>query len=135
MLVAGQWLWVGTGKGLVLIFNISRAVPETETAIAVLAQKSSETATLAAEEHSSNGTGHGLLTAELAETSPIIEEPNPGRTARSDYYHNRRTAFGRTLRGPSMKQAKLLPAVFQLQYENSYHLAQAESVKVLLSMG
>lgn len=133
MMVVGKWLWLGTGKGLVVIFNISR-VPESETAIAVLTQKSSENAALTSEE-ASNDTGHGLLTADLAETTEI--ETKNVRGTGSDYYRNRRTAFGRTLRGPSMKQikkAQQMPAVFQCQYENSYQLAQSEAVKVLLSM-
>lgn len=139
-MVAGTKLWLGTGKGVVLIFSVSGAVPETEAAIARLAQNTNELAVATeAEERGSCGAGHGLVTAGLAGEGASQEIHLPSieptwRRNRSDYYRNRRTAFGRTLRGPSMRQVQRSPAVFQLQYESSYQLVQAESVRVLLSM-
>lgn len=145
LMVAGGHLWVGTGKGVVVIFSVSEAVPETKAVIAQLAQNTSEPPVVTVEEGSSSRTGQGLVTAGLTGegTSQEMAEPSTESTQREDrsgYYQNRRTAFGRTLRGPSARQSKrntspsLSPAVFQLHYESSHQLAQAESVRVLLSM-
>lgn len=144
-MVAGGYLWVGTGKGVVVVFSVSEAVPETKAVIAQLAQNTNELAVVAVEEGSSTRTGQGLVTAGLTgEGAPQeIDETSAESTQRkdrSDYFKNRRTAFGRTLRGPSTRQTKTntstspSPAIFQLHYESSHQLAQAESVRVLLSM-
>lgn len=145
LMVAGGHLWVGTGKGVVVIFSVSEAVPETKAVIAQLAQNTSEPPVVTVEEGSSSRTGQGLVTAGLTGEgiSQEMAEPSTESTQREDrsgYYQNRRTAFGRTLRGPSARQSKrntspsLSPAIFQLHYESSHQLAQAESVRVLLSM-
>lgn len=146
-MVAGDHLWLGTGKGVVVVFSVSEAVPETEAAIAQLAQNTSEPAVVTVEEAGSSASkaGQGLVTAGLTGgegASQEIDEPSTESTwrERTDYYQNRRTAFGRTLRGPCVRQTKRTtspsssPALFQLHYESSYQLAQADSVKVLLPL-
>ena len=139
-MVAGHSLWLGTGKGAVLIFTVSGAVAEPEAAIAKLARASNLLEVVAEEGGERGGrAGQGLVTEVLPgerasqELGAATAGPAEWRD-RSDHYRNRRTAFGRTLRGPSVRQAQRSPAVFQLQYENSYQLTQRESVKVLLPM-
>ena len=135
LMVSGGRLWIAAGKGMVLVFTVSGAVAETEVAIVQLAQERSELAQLT-EGKSCNGTGHGLLTAELA-GDPHVSEPSTEpleERSNKEYYRKRRTAFGRTLRGPSMKKIQQSPAVFLLKYESNYQLVQSESVRVLLSM-
>ena len=143
VMVAGHSLWLGTGKGAVLIFTVSGAVAEPEAAIAKLA-RASNLLEVVAEEGGERGegdgrAGQGLVTEGLPgeRASQELGAATAGpaeRRDRSDHYRNRRTAFGLTLRGPSVRQAQRSPAVFQLQYENSYQLTQHESVKVLLPM-
>lgn len=134
-MVAGNQLWIGTGKGVVLIFTVSVAVIETEAVIAKLVRDKTSFSILT-EGPGDRETGHGLVTAELASVSQELRntEPLEKKGGRNEYYRNRRTAFGRTLRGPSMKQTQKSPAVFQLEFESSYQLEQAEPVRVLLSM-
>lgn len=140
-MVAGGHLWLGTGKGVVVVFSVSEAVPETEAAIAQLAQNTIEPAVVTVEDSASKA-GQGLVTAGLPGGEGASQEPSTESTwrDRTDYYQNRRTAFGRTLRGPCVRQTKRTtspspsPAVFQLHYESSYLLAEADSVKVLLPL-
>lgn len=130
MMVAGNQLWLGSGKGEVLIFAISEAVPEAETTIAELEQSSSEAT---AGSVALGAVGHGLLTPELpihSDDTSSVNEKN-----KTSHYRNRRTAFGRTLRGPSTKLVpKRTPSVFQLQFKCSHQISHAESVRVLLSL-
>jgi hypothetical protein len=134
LMVADSRLWVGTGKGMVLIFSVS-AVPETEAAIAQLAQDTRELAVLVEDGGSSSSTaGHGLVTAALAGGSQEAATTEPTARRGKSHYVNRRTVFGRTLRGHSRKPVERSPAVFQLHYGSSYQLVQAESVRVLLSL-
>ena len=129
MMVAKDELWLGTGKGVVLIFAVSEAVPETEAAIAELEQSSSEQA---AHSEEPGTIGHGLLTPQL----PVGSDDAFSIVGTSRYW-SRCAAFGRTLRGPSTKLApKKGPAVFQLQFQSSHQMqVHAESVRVLLSIG
>ena len=128
MLGARDELWLGTGKGVVLIFTVSEAVPEMEAAIAELERTSSEPTIHSGEPGTE---GHGLLTPQLPEGS--VDTPSTTPTEKTSRYRNRRAAFGRTLRGPSTKLApKKGPAVFQLQFQSSHQILHAESVRVLL---
>ena len=109
-----------------LLFAVSGAVAEAEAVIAKLARDTSNLTVLTDE---SGDRGQGLVT--------VLDQQEASEQAeRKEHYRNRRTAFGRTLRGPShsMKKAEKSPAVFKLVFENGYQLPQAESVRVLLSM-
>lgn len=133
LMVADSQLWLGTGKGMVLIFSVS-SLPETEAAIAQLAQDTSELAVVI-EDRGSSTAGHGLVTAGLAGGSQEAASTEPAGRRAKGHFVNRRTAFGRTLRGPSRKPAERSPQVFQLHYVSSYQLVQGgESVRVLLPM-
>ena len=132
-MVADCRLWLGTGKGMVLIFSVS-AVPETEAAIAQLAQDTSELAVVTEDVRGSSTAGHGLVTAGLAGASQEAASTEPAGRRAKGHFVNRRTAFGRTLRGPSRKPAERSPEVFQLHYVSSYQLVHGESVRVLLPL-
>ena len=132
-MVADRRLWLGTGKGMVLIFSVS-AVPETEAAIAQLAQDTSELAVVTEDVRGNSTAGHGLVTAGLAGGSQEAASTEPAGRRAKGHFVNRRTAFGRTLRGPSRKPAERSPEVFQLHYVSSYQLVHGESVRVLLPL-
>ena len=128
MMVVGNQLWLGTGKGVVLTFTVSEAVSETEAAIAELVHSSSEQVVQAEEPGTA---GQGLLTQDVDSDKAA----SSGETSANYHYLKRRGAFGRTLRGPSTKLVqKKSPAVFQLNYKSSSKIVDAESVKVLVSM-
>ena len=127
LMVVKNQLWLGTGKGVVAIFSVSEAVPEVEAAIAQLVQRKSEQVVQAQQPATA---GQGLLTPEI--TGGSEEAPS---AVRDSPYQNRRTAFGRTLHGPPTKSApKKSPSVFQLQFESTFKIVHAESVRVLLSL-
>ena len=130
-MVADDRLWVGTGSGAVLIFTVSRIIAETEAVIEKLAR---DTDYLSVPLEGSGDTIHGLVTTELAAGDPQDGSRASEQAEKRGYFHNRRTAFGRTLRGPSTKKAEKSPAIFQLEFENSYQLAESEPVRILLSM-
>ena len=127
-MVVGRELWVGTGKGVVVICSVSEAVAEKEAAIAKLLQSSSE----AAVSQQPGPAGQGLLTPELDRSS---EDTQSSKEMEDSPLRTRRTAFGRTLRVPQTRlPSKKAPAVFRLQFKSSHKIVQAESVRVLLSV-
>lgn len=124
MIVVRDELWLGTGNGMILRFLVIEAVPEKEAAIAELVASSSEPVTAAQSETD----GHGLLT-------PNVEEvATENRKEQSSHFHNRRTVFGRTLRGGVARQVpkRTSREVFRLQHISSSNIDQTESVRVLL---
>lgn len=146
-------LWLGTGSGTVFIFSVCRAIAEPEQAIQQMAQASSKsTADVVVEEEEADQRGllsdqgglvqEGLTEGEVKESvgSSVAKEPasRPGRRwkDRSDYYQQRRTAFGRTLRGPSVNKGRKRPAIFRLEYKAKHRLAEGgnEPVRVILPL-
>ena len=151
-MASGDYLWLGTGSGTVFIFSVHRATAEPEQLIQQVAQANSKSnaEVLVEEEAEQKGllSDQGGLVQERLEEGEVKEsagsgvarEPTsrPGRRLkeRTDYYQQRRTAFGRTLRGPSVNKGRKQPAIFRLVYNAEHQLAEGgnDSVKVILPL-